>query len=66
MDNLCSWTCGKAGGGIALSSARVAPGSSPKHTIYAIIIIYSQIGAIFAMWKERNKQIEAGFGPFKK
>ena len=28
-----------------------APGSSPKHAIYAFII-YSQICAIFVMWKE--------------
>ena len=42
-----------------------APGSSPKHTFYAFII-YSQICAIFVMWKEQNKQKEAGFGPFFK
>ena len=42
-----------------------APGSSPKHAIYAFII-YSQICAIFVMWKEQNKQKEAGFGPFFK
>ena len=36
-----------------------APGSSPKHTIYAFII-YS-ICAIFVMWKERKKPILAQF-----
>ena len=38
-----------------------------QHTIYAFIT-YSQICSIFvfALWKNENKQKEAGFGPFKK
>ena len=32
-------------------SKSAAPGSSPKHTIYALIF-YSQICAIFVLWKE--------------
>ena len=39
-----------------------APGSSPKHTMYAFII-NSQLCAIFIMLKEQK---EAGLGPCKK
>ena len=44
-----------------------APGSTPKHAIYAFII-YSQISAIFVLHceKNENKQKEARFGPLKR
>ena len=41
------------------------PGFDPKHTNYTFII-NSHICAIFVVWIERNKQIEAGFDRFKK
>ena len=57
-------TCAKLGcrhstvdSSVAFHSA--APGLSPKHTIYALII-YSQICAMFVMWNDGNKQKEAG------
>ena len=36
-----------------LSCYPATPGSSPKHDIYAFII-YSQICAIFVLWKEQK------------
>ena len=54
--------------GLVCAFHPAAPGSTPKHTIYAFII-YSQICAIivFALWeKNENKQKEAVFGPFFK
>ena len=41
-----------------------APGSSPKHAIYAFSFIVFVLHLSYE--KNKNKQKEAGYGPFKK